>query len=740
VLSVPFTASDQGGSGVASVTAIFTNPRASDHIQTWILPRWSDNGVSASSVSSTLTVELGPWVASGTWTLARVDIADEQNNQRSYSPSGITTIPDDGTSPPNDIDWTQSMTVDNPNEDVTKPHLTSLHVFEPAIAAGEPMVALYTATDENSGVDGVWFEYTSPRGTSLEAYNNNPVTAGVGPAVWLAPLSAYGGDYTLNDIYVQDRAGNVRRYGLNGDADSVNDVDLRDGDFSVIPVAEDATMPTLDSFTLRSSTSLHPGDQVALDYTAHDDATNVVHVEAWWVDSEDHQSTEGVHCDIGAGSGTITMTLPSFAAAGTWQLLHIEVVDGQNNIADYQRDGSIVKQPTDATGPDQHSFDLSTGDFTVSPGTPTGQTVPSSGGCSSSPDLTLGSTTPDAVAGSDVTLSGAVRHADMPVGAPVLATYSKDSRGVHLLGVTRGSDDGTFAQTVHPRETMHYWASFFGKARGNISDPAESAQGSIRVVQPATVGVARAGDGQLLREAAGAHVRQLGGSTRSAPAVVGHGTDNYYFEITDRAVRVRDDARGWHRFGRPVNGCTGLGATIVRATVRVACVGGDHRVRLASVALGAALPATPRWHLIGSGATASPSLWATSDGVVHVLVRASGGALRTWTSAAGWHALPMGCASSPAANATGRTTFVACTRSDGAVRVWTRAGGIWSSRLVDARAAGAPALSSRRGVVQLWVTTRAHRLATLALDTSNARWTRWSDAVATGVAAGAGVV
>ena len=738
-LSVPFTASDTGGSGVTQVDVIFDNSRAS-RMNQWVVATWYDPTPGQSSVSATATTDLSQWVASGTWTLQRVTIRDAQNNQRDYYPDGISTIPDDGTNPPNNIDWNQSFSVDNLDEDITEPTLTGMHVLESDVIAGEPVIVLYDAHDDNSGVSFVDVTYDTPHGTRQEVYNNDPLTAPVGPAAWLVPLTAYGGTYTVSYIDVYDRAGNIRQYGLAGDPEQGSSLDIHSADFNVNAVAEDRTMPTLDSISLRSGKSLHPGDQVALDYSSHDDATGVVHAEAWWLDTENHQTTAYTHCDLGAESGTLTMTLPGYAAMGTWQLLHLEVVDGQGNIADYQRTGTIWKQPSDGIGPDTHSFDFSAEDFTVSAGTPSAPVASDTSNCSSIPDLSFGAASPTALAGSQVRLRGSVQHAGTAVADPVVATYGKDASGVHLVGVKRGADDGGFAQIVTPTKPTSYWARFFGKARGNIADAATSSQQSVRVVHPATIAVVRTSDGQLLREAAGVQARRLRGSTQSTPAVVGYGADTYYFEITNGAIQVRNDTRGWHRFGRPTGGCTGLASTIVRATVRVACVGTDHRVRLTSVRLGTSLPASSRWHTIGSGATAGPSLWATSDGVVHALVRASGGALRTWTSASGWHTLPMTCASRPTATAAGSTAYVACGRSDGTVRVWKRVAGGWTTRLVTAHATGAPALSTRLGVVQLWVTTRAHRLATLALNGGSASWTRWADPVATGVAAGAGAV
>src|SRR5881397_232471 len=68
-LSVPFTASDQGGSGVTQVDVIFTNPRASRDNQ-WLVASWYDGNVGHDTVSETATTRLSKWVASGTWTLS----------------------------------------------------------------------------------------------------------------------------------------------------------------------------------------------------------------------------------------------------------------------------------------------------------------------------------------------------------------------------------------------------------------------------------------------------------------------------------------------------------------------------------------------------------------------------------------------------------------------------------------------------------------------------------------------
>src|SRR3954470_4457570 len=303
-LSVPFTASDTGGSGVAQVDVIFTNTRAT-RMNQWVVASWYDPSQGHTSVSASATTDLSHWVGSGTWTLQRVTIRDLQNNQRDYYPSGIVTIPDDGTNPPNDIDWDQSFDVDNPDEDITEPTLSDMRVFESQVVAGEPVVVLYDAHDENSGVSFVVVNYDSPHGTNQQVYNNDPLTAPVGPATWLVPLTAYGRTYTASYIDVYDRAGNIRQYGLSGDPEPGSTLDIHSVDFTVTAVAEDSTQPTLDSISLRSGRSLHPGDQVALDYTVHDDATGVVGLQAVWLDTESHQMEAYVNCDLGVGSGTV---------------------------------------------------------------------------------------------------------------------------------------------------------------------------------------------------------------------------------------------------------------------------------------------------------------------------------------------------------------------------------------------------------------------------------------------------
>lgn len=741
-LSVPFTASDTGGSGIMQVELVFTNPRVGGLAQ-GIDAAWSlwpaDEG--PASLNDVATKELSPWVASGTWTLARVIVHDFQNNQRDYYPDHIDTYPDDGTDPADNIDWSLNFTVDNPGEDITKPVLTDVHVFESEVSAGEPVLDLYSAADDNSGLAVVSVVYQSPRGTYQYVYNDDPATVSLGPASWLVPLTAYGGTYTVLYLDVYDRAGNIRQYGLGGDADD-NVVDLHAADFTVDPVAEDSTMPVLNSLQMRSNSSLHPGDDVAIATSVSDDSSGVVQILAYWRDSEAHEFLLQRQCRLGLSTNTLTERLPRYAAHGIWTLQRVELWDGQGNLVDYLRDGTIRKQPASGAGATTHDFDFSAYDFSVSDGDPGPPASRDLFACSAVPDITLGTTAPVVEAGDTVTVDAQITHAGGPVSEPVVAMYTKDSTGTRLLGVKRGDSTGSVSTTVQPSETFHLWARFFGKARGNVTDAATSNERQVRVVRAASLGVVRTNDGQLIRQSPGGPQVQLGGDTRTSPAVVAHALTNYYFEASHGVVMVRDDGRRWQRFGRPAGGCHDIGAAVSGAKVRAVCVSRVGDISWSSGSLGRSLPTAARWHHLGRGAVGRPAVWVTADHRLHVAASTAAGAIRMWTVGVGSRRWPMRCSAPPAVVATASATYLACPPGDGNVRLWTWEAGSWSSRLIDGDVTGPVALNrspGQGGTVLLWATNTAHHLAVRSIGAGGV-WQDWPQTVGSGVAATIGYV
>lgn len=432
-------------------------------------------------VTADATARMRTWSGSGTWQLEQITVSDRANNITTYRRDGSVSVwPDSLTTPPPLATPLSSadFTVDNPNEDVTPPVLASVSLLEQNVAAGDPVVVVYSATDNRSGVARLDVQYETP--TGITAYASVPPDLGaVGPAVWTVPMASPGGLYKVASLTVTDHADNAVWWNRDqqmewrpaaAPAPTQQAPDVRAIEFTVDPKTEDRAGPVLDSLSVASSSGLPRGGLVDVRYSAHDDLTGIESIWAVWKDAAGHELEARKQCGDMTG-GPLSVRVPTWSPPGTvWRLQSFRMQDGIGNGGGAERNAA-------------HSFDFAKADFTVTDGVPPESNVRSTTDtyCPETPTVTLTTSTPEAEAGDPVVLSGAVVRAATAVPVPLVALYAYDGTGPSLLGIQRGAATGRYGRSVAMPKASAVRARFLGADGTNPAVEARSATVPIRI-------------------------------------------------------------------------------------------------------------------------------------------------------------------------------------------------------------------------------------------------------------------
>ncbi|MDQ1684649.1 MAG: hypothetical protein QOC82_1386 [Frankiaceae bacterium] len=750
-LSVPFSAVDDGPSGLSEVGMEFELVGSSSSnlaLDGIVVAHW--NGTGQSSVTAaTAGGTMRKWVPSGTYAVRDIDVIDRAGNRTTYFPGGTdTSEPSGPVADP--FDWSKiRFTVNNPDQDIQPPHLTSLGVFEKSVVAGEPVVVLYTAIDDVSGVGSTGIEYVDVQGHVNWAQAEQDVAA-VGPATWLIPLSAIGGNYRVVSIFLTDNEGNTMQYSgsAGGGSGPVNGIDPDAADFDVTAVTPDSTVPTMSSLKPLSKSTLHPGDEFAFDFTAFDDLTGITELTVDYVNGDGVQGQWWQHCgDL--THGPVSVVLPSYAATGKWTINDVAISDGAGNMAIYAADGTVNHQPSGATAPATLSLPVSSLSFTVSPGASAPWPVPSGStlgqGCGTAAAVGVSVPAVSETPGAGLSVTAHVSRAGASVSQPVTATYSAVGRQVHLLGVARGSSTGHTSTATTLAATTGYFVRFFGQARGTTTvNPARSATATVRAVTPGEV-IGGLDSHRRLAVRLGPTRRgeTLSGVTvGGSSAVVSAAHRNFWFAVTStHRIYVRDDWSTWRPLTTGGAACATVSAAALGGSLAIACDGTDHHLRtawwpLSTITLPAVRAWTDRGVHPGSGAT----LW--SDGkVVRAAVSTASGVIAR-TLGGHWSNTGAHCTGQPAVAVSGGQTYLACTDASKRVNLLRHRSYGWANWKTGLVARGLPALTARPdGTAGLWLvgTDGRCRGITLTSSTARGRWTLLPGSYLSGTTATYGV-
>lgn len=466
-VTIRFSARDEGRAGLAYAHFSYATPLQG------IVRVDSVPMLRASSGTFLATELLSPWAASGEYTLQEVWVYDVEGNETLYERGGSHRF-----------DFRAAdFSVDNPNEDVTTPTISSALLFQSEVLQGMPVVVLYSAEDDRSGVDEVVFSGWTPTRANY-SIRSLPKLGAAGPATWLVPMSSPSGAYEPSAIHVADRAGNMVLYDVEGrvmpypygaTVPPHDHPDPASLSFSVRGTTGDRVAPQMTRFSAISAPRRRPGDVVALDYETFDGGTGVGWVLAEWRDGRGHSLWASKSCgDL--GSGPLSVRIEDYRTTGTdWELQSIGFADYVGNHAAYLRDGTVRYQGTDA-GPPVHAFDLTQGDFHLEAGPPSIEDLldTSSVYCPRIADVPFSLDDPDVTYGDTVTATGWVQGPSSRIDEPLVAIHDYPRRGSRLLDIVEGDSIGEFAHSFTAQETTTLTATFLGLDGPGGAEPGTS--------------------------------------------------------------------------------------------------------------------------------------------------------------------------------------------------------------------------------------------------------------------------
>jgi hypothetical protein len=474
IVTIEFTATDEGPAGLAYAYFTFTDPLGGF---LRVDSEWMNR---APEGTFTATKVLSPWVGSGEYRLVEVEVSDREWNSTTYERDAAPGF-----------DFAAAdFTVENPNEDVTAPTLRSARLFQTHVRQGTPVVALYDAADDLSGVKEVAFFGWSPTRAQYTLHSL-PELGAVGPAVWLVPLAAASGAYDSMGIMVMDRAGNsiwyqegqeARAYPPRAELPAHDEPDPGSLDFTVVGETGDRLSPSMTSFSRATPQVRHIGDVVGLDYSAFDPGTGIEQVAAQWTGADGRVIDASKTCgDL--TRGPVSVQIEDYRSVDSeWQLASITFADYLWNHTTYLRDGRILYSNADP-GPETHSYDLSQGDFRIEAGPPGEQQIHNSSAsyCYRNGNVSLDLDDVDVLYGEVVTTAGTVLGGGGAVEQPVVAVHQYLASGPRLVGVVEGTARGRFEESFVARQSGQVTATFFGVAGPNGADAATSPRVSYKV-------------------------------------------------------------------------------------------------------------------------------------------------------------------------------------------------------------------------------------------------------------------
>lgn len=474
LVSIEFSARDEGPAGLAYAYFTFSAPQG-DFLR--VDSEWMGRAAEGTFSATKL---LSPWIASGTYRLEKIEVSDREWNTTTYERATSSQF-----------DFAAAdFTVDNPNQDTTVPTLSSATLFQENVAQGTPVVILYTATDDLSGVEEVVFSGWSPTGQQYYV-RSLPQLGAAGPAAWVVPLQAASGPYDSFEIHVSDRAGNRILYRPAGEKyayppkASIPTHEHPDPEtlgFTIEGGVGDRASPQMDSFSVLTPNVRHRGDLVALDFSAFDAGTGIEQVAAAWTDGQGHQIDANKTCgDL--TRGPVSVEIEDYRSTGTrWELQYVVFADYLFNQTTYHRDGRITYQGGDE-GAATHGFDLTQGDFDLEEGSPSPHDYPNTSRdyCFRNGRVSLDVPDTDVLFGDVVPITGIVDAPDNPVPEPIVAVHSHIDGEPDLLGVVEGDASGRYSKSLTANQNINVTATFLGAAGPAGADPSTSAKIPIRV-------------------------------------------------------------------------------------------------------------------------------------------------------------------------------------------------------------------------------------------------------------------
>ena len=473
VVKIAFSARDEGTAGLAYAMFTYSTPLGAEI-------RVDSPSMGREPEGSFVAVKpLSLWAASGEYALKKVEILDREWN---------STVYERGTATQFDF-AAADFRVNNPLEDTVTPTLTSIRLFQHDVAQGTPVVALYEAHDNLSGVSEVIISGFSPTGQNFHV-RSLPHLGAAGPATWLVPLGAAKGEYEVTGVDVWDRAGNVVHYQLDrvepyppkATVPEHPPHDLTTLNFRIFGGPDDTIPPLMAGFSSMTPDTRRLGERVAFDYTALEQGSGVQMVTAEWSDPLGHWIYARKTCGDRT-RGPLSTTIEDFRTIGShWTLDYVSLVDYLGNQTSYRRDGSVMYSGGDS-GPPTHAFDLSQADFTIEDGPARALDIPDSTALYCPPVGNVGLQIPDqdVLFGDSVTITGVVEGAQGAIPEPIVAVHQFVDGHPVLTDIVEGNTDGNYSSTFVPKASGAVATTFLGAAGPSGADVATSQRVKVLV-------------------------------------------------------------------------------------------------------------------------------------------------------------------------------------------------------------------------------------------------------------------
>jgi len=273
----------------------------------------------------------------GDWFVANLQIIDKAENNLTLS-FARATVPPGGT-----------FRVVSDESDATAPEVHRVSVLKANVDAGERNTIVVDVEDDPSGVALVSGAFQSPSKSAFIPFNC--IQNGDSPS-WegaiAIPENADCGEWTLRQLRVVDKANNSAF--LSMDSPQIGRVSF----FVSGGGACDAEPPVVDAMYFSpTAVSNATASEVVVTVQAHDDQSGVATVSGW-IDGPvaDNGQPPRIYFECRADPHddrapmTARITVPQFAARGTWTVTLAQVSDKARNTRSYNRNDPALRDAT----------------------------------------------------------------------------------------------------------------------------------------------------------------------------------------------------------------------------------------------------------------------------------------------------------------------------------------------------------------------------------------------------------
>jgi hypothetical protein len=282
----------------------------------------------------TAVIRIPASAETGSWYVSDFFASDRARNPLVASFTAAT-VPPGGT-----------LLVTSADSDSTPPVVLSVVVEDLSVGGGEKTKVRIEIEDDRSGVASIWGIFQSPSRSATINFSCRPQGEG-GPweGIVAVPSNADCGTWTLQQLWVADKAGNSVRLGAEIPA-------LAGVSFEVLSDTCDATAPELEWITLAPrEVSNTVASEIELAASVRDEGTGTTSVFVSVVGPVATggqapripiQLTRSSNEPSAVWSGRIPV--PQFAAKGTWRVALIRLEDGARNFRIYKSNEAALSQ------------------------------------------------------------------------------------------------------------------------------------------------------------------------------------------------------------------------------------------------------------------------------------------------------------------------------------------------------------------------------------------------------------